>query len=677
MNIKLQSLALHNFKGVRELALTLNGRDATIYGANGAGKTTIADAFLWLLFDKDSENRGQFEVKTLDASNQPIHNLEHEVEAELSVDGRRLVLRKLYKEVWKRTRGKPQQEFAGHTTDYWVDDVPHKAKEYADYVSGLIGDEQFRLITNPLYFSTKLHWEARRKILLELCGEISADAVIAAAGEPLEGLAELLGDRTIDAARKVLQSQRRRVNDDLEKIPAQIEAVTRTLPEILNDYTDVEAALAACREEVADLDAQMQDASRALEPIREKGRRLGELEREQAALAARLVREARSGYEDALQNRQRQDEQIRRQDVIIEGIRANLGRMKVKLLDADVELRNLRAEHEREYQTAFSEPPAGEYVCRSCGQDLPAGKRAELLIAAKERFETQKDANLKTITYKGLGAKEAYEELTAEIANADKDLDNAIKGRESMIASRDAFKLAEENLAPSGEVDYAADPQYAALGAQIAALRAELEATPADTTSGIAEQRAAVNSRVAGHMKTLSERDAAVHSRAVIAEYTSRERQLSDQLIELDGQLYMLETYVRTEAELLESSVNSKFKTISFRLFKEQINGGLQPTCEAVVGGVQFSEANTAGQYNSGMEIIDALCGHYGAYAPVFVDRCESINHLAPIASQVIRMVVATDNDMAIASGLPGAVSARAARNDICIQTENKKQEVA
>ena len=174
-------------------------------------------------------------------------------------------------------------------------------------------------------------------------------------------------------------------------------------------------------------------------------------------------------------------------------------------------------------------------------------------------------------------------------------------------------------------------------------------------------------------MKRLSARDAAIRSREIIDGYTVRERELSDHITELDGQIFMLESYVRTEAELLESSINAKFKTISFRLFKDQVNGGLQPTCEAVVNGIQFSEANTADQFNAGMEIIDTLSGHYGIYAPVFVDRCESINALAPIESQVIRMAVVGEGDMAAASANPGIVTARGARGEIAIKLSEKE----
>ena len=88
--IKLNSLTLKNFKGIENFELELNGQDINVYGDNATGKTTLYDAFLWLLFDKDSLNRSNFGIKTLDKDGQVIHGLDHEVKATMTVNGRQL-----------------------------------------------------------------------------------------------------------------------------------------------------------------------------------------------------------------------------------------------------------------------------------------------------------------------------------------------------------------------------------------------------------------------------------------------------------------------------------------------------------------------------------------------------------------------------------------------------------
>jgi DNA repair exonuclease SbcCD ATPase subunit len=89
------------------------GKDTNIYGDNATGKTTLADAFMWLLFDKDSQGKTNFEIKTLDKDGQPIHGLDHEVEAVLEVEGKKITLRKVYAEKWTKKKGAAFQFLIG------------------------------------------------------------------------------------------------------------------------------------------------------------------------------------------------------------------------------------------------------------------------------------------------------------------------------------------------------------------------------------------------------------------------------------------------------------------------------------------------------------------------------------------------------------------------------------
>ena len=53
--IKIMKLVLENFKCHKHFELLLNGGNASVYGRNYGGKSSIYDALLWLLFDKSSE----------------------------------------------------------------------------------------------------------------------------------------------------------------------------------------------------------------------------------------------------------------------------------------------------------------------------------------------------------------------------------------------------------------------------------------------------------------------------------------------------------------------------------------------------------------------------------------------------------------------------------------------
>ena len=129
-NVRLKQMKLRNFKGTRDLTIDFNCKDTNIYGRNETGKTTIVDAFMWIFFNKDSSGASDFDIKTKNSYGEYLHNLEHSVEATLDVDGTETKFMKVYKEKYTKQRGSTTATFTGHTTDYFVDDVPKKKKEY-------------------------------------------------------------------------------------------------------------------------------------------------------------------------------------------------------------------------------------------------------------------------------------------------------------------------------------------------------------------------------------------------------------------------------------------------------------------------------------------------------------------------------------------------------------------
>lgn len=123
--MKLIRMALDNFKGINHLVLDFQGHNANIYGANGVGKTTIFDAFTWLLFGKSSEERSNFSPKTITTDGY-AHNLNHTVECDIEIDGEITTFTRTYHEVYKKTRGRAEAELSGHTTDYYINGTPKK-----------------------------------------------------------------------------------------------------------------------------------------------------------------------------------------------------------------------------------------------------------------------------------------------------------------------------------------------------------------------------------------------------------------------------------------------------------------------------------------------------------------------------------------------------------------------
>ena len=143
----IKRLSLVNFKGLRNVVIDFNDTVTTISGRNGTGKTTIMDAFTWLLWGKDSEGNvdSKFGIKTNDAEGNFIPDLEHEVAGTLEIidtetgSVETVELRRVLVEEWKTEKGKTERKLKGHHTDYFYNGVPLKTKgEYDERINAII-----------------------------------------------------------------------------------------------------------------------------------------------------------------------------------------------------------------------------------------------------------------------------------------------------------------------------------------------------------------------------------------------------------------------------------------------------------------------------------------------------------------------------------------------------------
>jgi hypothetical protein len=128
--------------------------------------------------------------------------------------------------------------------------------------------------------------------------------------------------------------------------------------------------------------------------------------------------------------------------------------------------------------------------------------------------------------------------------------------------------------------------------------------------------------------------------RDLIEELKAEQTTLSQQIANVEKEQFVIENFIKDKIDRLEYAINSRFKYIKFRMFEEQINGGLRETCEATVNGVPYSDANSASKINAGLDVINTLSNFYGVYAPIFIDNAESVHTLIETQSQLIRLVV-------------------------------------
>lgn len=630
--IKLQRLTLSNFKGIKALTLDLAGRNASIYGANATGKTTIYDAFLWLLFDKDSSNKSAFNIKTLDESGEPLHGLDHEVEAVLSVDGQELTLKKSYKEKWTKRRGSATAEFTGHTTDYYIDGVPAKKSEYDAKIAELVHEDVFKLLTSPTYFNEQLHWQDRREILLEVCGDISDDDVIAS-DKALAKLPKILKGRSLDDHLKIIAAQRKRINKELEQLPTRIDEVMRGLPDVSG--VDPDCLPRELKETGEAIRAKETEISKLKTGggIADKARELDQFESEIVKLKA----EAHKATDTATQAKRQELGPIRMAMMDcraeIEQAQKNIGDLGDEIARLDAEIPKLRGK----WHGINDQQWDGDETCPTCNQPLPADQIEDAIAA----FNRQKAEQLEQINTAGKDAAEKRKGAGREMETTRHLLAELEDGLQKLTAQETAILAELEALMLTTQT--AEVPGLDAKLAERKRLETEIEAIKAGS-SEVVEKATAELRKLESTYKRLETDRALLHrysqGQERIDELKIQERELAAEYEALEEQLYLCEQFIRAKVGLLEDKINSKFEMARFKLFEQQVNGALNEVCDTTYGGVPYGDMNNAARINTGLDIIRTLSKHYRFSAPIFIDNSEAVVQLLPIDSQVIRLVV-------------------------------------
>ncbi len=638
--MKLHKLVLTNFKGIKSFTLDAQGQDVNIWGDNATGKTTLYDAFLWLLFDKDSQNRKDFEIKTIGPDGEYVHGLDHSVEATLEIDGAEtLTLRKVYKEKWTKKRGSPKAEFTGHTTDYYIDGVPVKKSEYDAKIAEIADEDIFKLLTSPKYFNEQLHWQERRKILLQVCGDVT-DSDVIASDSTLSKLPEILGNRSIDDHRKVIMSRRSEINKELERIPVRIDEVQRGLPDIRGlDEAEIKTSLENLKKHIRAKEQQLVRLESGGE-IAEKTKKLREIEAELIA----IKNQHQTNVNLALQKKQEQYNGAREQYMSLKSEIASIKQAIEKNEQEVAALEKTMAELREKWHEVNGEKLEFEPgdVCPTCGQPLPPAKVAAMRKKAQTEFNRQKSERLEGSTAAGKQLRAKAEALIEESQEAEKRLGEITPKFEAEEKKVHRLQMEIEalqqdmNTYEKNQLWLEKLNEKKVLEQAIAKLKAgredEMEAIRADISRLEKEVEQAED-----HINQIRRHEEG-HKR--IKELKEEERKLAAEYEKLESELYLTEQFIRSKVKLLEDKINSRFQYARFKLFEVQVNGAVVETCVTLYQGVPYPDLNGAAKINIGLDIINALSEYYGFSAPIFIDNREAVTRLIGTKAQVISLIV-------------------------------------
>ena len=632
-NIRIKSLYLNNFKGVKELSIDFNLHDTQICGKNGTGKTTVADSFMWLFFNKDSQGAANFDVKTKGADGEYLHNLEHSVEAVIAIDNQEKTFKKVFKEKYTKQRGSSQATFTGHTTDYFVDDVPKKKKEFDETVSQLFDEKIFPIITDPLYFNTRMKWQDRRSLLIDMCGDIPDSAVIAQNSD-LQLLESIIATKSIDDYRLQLKSQMKPINDELKAIPIKINEAQLAIPSEIEQVD--EDKLAFVNERIQELENKKHSILNG-GAIAEKETALITLRNKKLLLQQEIpnVKPLR----DELYGLSIQDDSLKR---------------KVARAKDDIkfkESQQTRNEEQRDsLRKKFVDVNAMQYdesknICPNCGQTLPHEKIAGFM----EEFNINKSNELEKINVDGKALKQEFDERANKIILLKNEVENNQKAINDLQVVIKEKQQEIDNV--KNDFNTKQQPKIDAIDEQIVECEREIDLlknNTATSTSAIDEEISMLKEQRSQIESIKAKQQVAEKQKKRIEELEARETQLADEYSSKEKMLYLTDKFMKAKISMLTENINSHFNICKFKLFNMQINGGLEECCEVTVNGVNYSDLNNAARINSGLDVIDTICKFKGVRAPIFIDNAESVNQMLNIASQQIGLYVTTDENLRI-----------------------------
>ena len=640
MNIKILSLTLKNFKGTKSLVADFKGENATIKGDNGVGKSTINDAFTWILFNKNSAGSKDFNIKTLDKQNNVIHGLDHEVTAVLLVDEKEITLKKSYKETWTKRRGEAEKTMTGHTTDYFLNEVPAKKSEYEAYISALVDEKIFKLITSPLEFNS-LPWKERRTALLEIVGDVTDENVIASS-DKLKRLEGLLGDRKLEDFKKLISSKKKMLNDEIKSIPYRIDELVSSVDISGTDFTEKENEITLLETEITNIEFQVLDQSSMYKAsnlinakiYKNKGK-LRDIEVSESSNANKPKR-LRSEHKNTLMG------EISDLSYKVEDSNRKIKRFEDNINDKKAEKQKLtdRWYLKKDEKLLFSER---DFSCPTCNREFDEDKIEDMRAHMLQTFNATQEYRLNEISKEGKSLKasiEGFEKRISEVTEEIKNLTIELAAKQTEL---DLIKPVENT-----EYSFIKTPEYLALEKEIATLETGIKEPNTEYLDSLKADKRVKEKEIDSLKAEINQKTQFEKNQIRIAELQEREKELGSMIADLEGQEFLCESFIRTKVDMLEGKINAKFKNVGFKMFKEQVNGGLDECCDVLVAGVPYSDVNTGGKINSGLDVINTLCEHYNVFAPIFADNSESVTKLIDVKSQLIKLQVVKDMKLII-----------------------------
>jgi len=651
--IKLRKLRMTYFKGFKDYEVDFSDR-TVVSGRNTSGKSTIFDAWSWLLFGKDSLGNADFQIKTIQ-NGEVIEKVDHEVYGELEINGSITTLKRVLRENWVKPRGQEYEYLKGNETKCFFDGVPLSVGEYQKRVNEIVDESLFKLITNTNYFHS-LKKEDRRNILVSLAGEITNDDV-AEKGSGLEDIVKMLNTSSIEDIKRRIAAEKKRINAELSDIPIRIDELNKSMPNAI-DFKSIEKQIEEKKEELTKIDKKLSDRQESvksqIDSANEKRKLIGDLRMKQQEIiieagleATKIANEKNKDFHNYKMVLEEKKEKVKRAERRISEKESDISEVNSKLSELQRQREKLVDQWKEESAKKFSKKD-GCLICplynHECTDNEALFKFSQGSTDAELEFNAIKSKKLSEINDSGLKIKEKIEVYKNHLSSYEAEMLSLRSDFESLNSDYQAFV----QITP---VEYKAEPvikenipEWVKLEDQIKSIK--VEDVVLDNSDLIAE-RSRINDEITNHVSELNKKVQIENTFKRINQLESEQRTLSQALSEQEKIEYKLLQFSKLKMEEVDRRVNGMFKYVSFKLFDKTLEGNEYETCDTLINGVPYFSANNAGRVNAGLDIINAVCEYHGVFAPIMIDNAESVNEVISTRSQLILLVV-TDGELEV-----------------------------
>lgn len=644
--IKLLNLSAENFKGFRQVSFDF-GDLTSVYGPNASGKTSMLDGFQYVMFGKDSQGKSDFQRRPVDENGQLVDNVDISVSATLAItetdpDGNVLnteevTFRKVERQNWVRHRGDSGPTFQGNVTDYFINEFPSNKRDYEERIASIISEELFRLLTSPKHFAN-LKWQEQRTLLFRMISGIT-DADIIALNE--EMFAPIKDDVLAAGAEKAKEKAAvalKKLREEQKGYPIRIDEASRSIVDI--DVPALSEKKTALEEQLKAVEAQKAGLIDGTAAVRNIQAEIMQTKLDAESLKAERsakLKEMKLAVYKQLSEKQSVVEDLNRKMVSIERERdryADQCEADSKLIErATAEYKEVRS---RAFDTRAT-------ICPTCGREFQAEKVADI----KNRFELLKEQDTQEVLERGRMLKKRIEATTAEIEKRTQEVIALTEQLKQVNAECEV--TAQAYNAMTTEPDMEHDAEYMACMSKIADLEKQLaSANTANEADAYSDRINAIKADLDEVNALLACEDSNKRAHDRIRQLQEEQRDCGQAVADQEQIVYLLEEFVKLKMNTLSDHINARFKNVRFKLFEQLINGGMKETCVMQINSngsyVDYANANSAGQIQGGIDVINALSDLYGVSAPIWIDNRESCTVIPEVNGQVINLIVSPDD---------------------------------